>query len=260
MTNYDDFLNDAPRVATPVKKKKKNSSRDTLWNVLTVVMLVMALCSCGIIYNIFTNPYSAINPLQPPTPIPPTVTPTWTPIRFDPTWTPEPTLPPPASNTPRPSITVEPTFTPFRLVTNTPQPSATPVVSPTRTLKPTGLPYNATVNAVESTTYRADTSCATMYVAGQAIDNKKNPATGLIVRLGGSVPGKSFNELALTGLQIAYGPSGFEFDLGIAPVASKSSLWIQLFDQANAPMSEQVYLTTYSECNKNLIYVRFTQK
>lgn len=260
MTNYDNFLNDTPHASAPAKKKKKKTSRDALWNVLTVVMLVMTLCSCIFLLSIFNNPYSAFNPLQPPTPIPPSLTPTWTPIRFDPTWTPEPTRPPRATNTPRPTITLEPTFTPFRLATATPPASATPVVSPTRTPKPTGLPYGVTVNAVESTTYRADTSCATMYVAGQALDAKNNPAMGLIVKLGGSVPGKSFNETTLTGIAVAYGQGGFEFELGVQPVASKNTLWIQLFDQANAPMSEQIYLTTYAECNRNLIYVRFTQK
>lgn len=259
MTNYDDFLNDAPRAIPPAKKKKK-AGRDALWNILTVVMLVMTLCICGLFYSIFSNPYSAFNPLQPPSPIPPSLTPTWTPIRFDPTWTPEPTQPPPPTNTPRPTITLEPTATLFSLATPTPPPSATPVVSPTRTPKPTGLPYGVTVNALESTTYRADTSCAMMYVAGQALDSRNNPAMGLIVKLGGSVPGKSFNETTLTGIAVAYGPGGFEFELGIPPAASKNTLWVQLFDQANAPMSEQIYLTTYAECNRNLIYVRFKQK
>ncbi|PWH17145.1 MAG: hypothetical protein DDG60_02575 [Anaerolineae bacterium] len=258
MTNYDDFLNDTPRSAKPVKKKKNN--RDALWNVLTGVMLLMTVCLCIVFFNIFTNPYSAINPLQPPTPIPPSLTPTVTPIRFDPTWTPEPTLPPTATNTPRPTITLEPTFTPFKLVTPTKPPTATPVVSPTRTPKPTGAPYVVTVNAVASTVYRADSTCDRLYIAGQALDNKNNPAMGLIVKLGGSLPGKSFNELTMTGLNLAYGQSGFEFDLGLAPVASKNTLWIQLFDQASAPMSEQIYLTTYADCNRNLIYVRFTQK
>lgn len=260
MTNYDDFLNDAPLpAASPVKKKKK-SDRDGLWNTLTVVMLVLTLCSCGFFFSIFNNPYSAFNPLQPPTPVPPSLTPTWTPIRFDPTWTPEPTIPPTATNTPRPTITLEPTFTPFKLVTPTKPPTATPVVSPTRTPKPTGAPYAVTVNAVSSTTYRADSSCSTMYVAGQALDSKNNPSIGLIVKLGGSVPGKSFNETTLTGIAVAYGQGAFEFELGVQPVASKNTLWVQLFDQANAPMSEQIYLTTYADCNRNLIYVRFTQK
>ncbi len=259
MSNYDEFLNDKPR-PTAQGKKKKGSNREMLWNVLTVVMLVMMLCSCGLFYNIFSNPYSAFNPFPPNTPVPPTITPTWTPIKFAATWTPEPTLVPTETATPRPTFTLEPSNTPFSLATPTPQATLTPVKSPTRTVKPTGLPYASTVNAVVSTTYRADTTCETIYIAGQAIDNKKNPALGLIVKLGGSVPGKSFNELTMTGLASAYGQSGFEFNLNLKPVASKNSLWIQLFDQSNAPLSEQIFLTTYEDCNKNLIYIRFTQK
>lgn len=259
MSNYEDFLNETPPPAAPPRKKKKDE-RETLWNVLTGVMLLMTVCVCGVFFNIFSNPYSALNPFQPPTPLPPTLTPTITPIRFAPTWTPEPTLPPTATNTPRPTITLEPTFTPFKLVTPTKPPTNTPVVSPTRTPKPTGAPYAATVNAVASTVYRADSTCDRLYVAGQALDGRNNPAMGLIVKLGGSLPGKSFNDLTMTGLNLAYGQSGFEFDLGLSPVASKNTLWIQLFDQAGAPMSEQIYLTTYADCNHNLIYVRFTQR
>jgi hypothetical protein len=259
MSNYDEFLNQKPGSTAP-GKKKKGSSREMLWNVLTVVMLVMMLCSCGLIYSIFSNPYSAFNPFPPNTPIPPTITPTWTPIKFAATWTLEPTIPPTETATPRPTFTLEPTNTPFSLATPTPKATLTPVVSPTKTIKPTGLPYAVTINAVESITYRADTNCDSMYVAGQAIDSKKNPGLGFIVKLGGSVPGKSFNELTMTGLASAYGQSGFEFNLQVKPVASKNSLWIQLFDQSNAPLSEQIFLTTYAECTKNLVYVRFTQK
>jgi hypothetical protein len=97
---------------------------------------------------------------------------------------------------------------------------------------------------------------------GQTLDVKKNPVLGLQIRLGGSVPGKSFNPAltTLTGIVTTYGPSGFEFDLQIAPVTSKESLWLQLYDQSGMPLSEQVFLTTYADCKKNMIYVRFTQK
>jgi hypothetical protein len=222
----------------------------------------MMVGMCVLFASILTNPYSALNPFPPFTKIPPTITATWTPIKLSPTWTYTPTVPPTETNTPRPTYTLEPSLTPFII------PSATSLFTPTytatasRTPKPTGVPYGVTITPSESTTYRADTSCATMYVAGQALDNKKNPVLGLQVRLGGSVPGKTFNPplTTLTGIFTVYGPSGFEFDLGIQPVDSKSSLWIQLFDQSSAPLSDQVFLTTYSDCKKNLIYVRFTQK
>jgi hypothetical protein len=64
----------------------------------------------------------------------------------------------------------------------------------------------------------------------------------------------------LTGIATAYGPSGFEFNLGVKPVASKDSLWVQLFDLSGAPLTDQVLLTTYTECDKNLIFVRFQKK
>jgi hypothetical protein len=258
MSNYDDFLNNKPRKSA--QGKKKGSSRDMVWNILTVVVLLMMLCSCWVIYTVYANPYSAINPFKPNTPIPPTITPTWTPLVFPPTWTPEPTLLPTETSTPRPTYTLEPTYTPFSLATATPNASATAVIPPTRTPKPTGLPYGVTVTAVDSTTYRADSSCNTLYVAGQAIDNKKNPMLGYIVKLGGNVPGKTFDSTSMTGIASTYGQSGFEFDLGIPPVASKNTLWVQMFDQSNAPLSDKIYLTTYSDCAKNLIYIRFTQK
>lgn len=257
MNNYDDFLNNKPRKAPA---KKKSSGKDTVWNILTVVMLVMVLCSCGVIYSVYTNPYSALNPLKPNTPIPPTITPTWTPLVFPPTWTSEPTLPPTETLTPRPTYTLEPTQTPFSLATATQSASSTPVIPPTRTPKPTGLPYGVTVTAVDSTTYRADSSCNSMYIAGQAIDSKKNPMLGYIIKLGGNVPGKTVDSTTMTGIASTYGQSGFEFDLGIQPAASKNTLWIQMYDQSNSPLSDRVYLTTYSDCAKNLVYVRFTQK
>jgi hypothetical protein len=101
-----------------------------------------------------------------------------------------------------------------------------------------------------------------MLVAGQSLDSGNNPVIGLIVKLGGSVPGKVFNppNTALTGIVTAYGPSGFEFNPGMQPVATTNSLWVQLFDQASSPLSNQVFLPTFKDCKKNLIFIRFQQK
>jgi hypothetical protein len=242
------------------KKTTRKGSSDRLFNILTVVFLLMTLSLCGVFFTIFTNPYSAINPFPPNTPIPPTITPTITPIQPPATWTSVPTVAPTATNTPRPTFTVEPTNTPFSLVTpSTPTRTATA----TRTARPTGVPYNTTVQLFDSTTFRPDTSCGDFLVAGQALNASNTPVTGLIVKLGGSLPGKSFNNpvlTTLTGIVPAYGPSGFEFALGVPPVASSKTLWIQLFDQSGAPLSEQVYLTTSGDCDKNLVFVRFKQR
>lgn len=248
---------------TPASKSKnprgKKRNSDGLFNILTIVFILATIGVCGLVFSIFNNPYTAINPFPPNTPIPPSITPTITPLLPPPTWTPEPSVIPTETNTPRPTFTVEPTNTPFVLVTPD---TATPVPSPTRTVRPTGVPYSNTVQFFDSTTFRPETSCGDFLVAGQSLDSKNNPVIGLIVKLGGNLPGKSFNPVltTLTGIVPAYGPSGFEFTLGVPPVASNKTIWVQLFDQAGAPLSEQIYLTTSGDCDKNLILVRFKQR
>ena len=249
-------------LTTSKKKKKagKKGQSDRLYNILTVAFLLLTLSLCGVFLAILVNPYASVNPFPPATPIPPTITSTITPIQPPPTWTPIPTDVPTATNTPRPTFTIKPTNTPFTLVTpNTP----TDVPSPTRTVRPTGVPYGNTVQYFDSTTFRPETTCGNFLVAGQVLDSRNNPVIGLIVRLGGSVPGKSFNNpvlTTLTGIVPAYGPSGFEFDLGVAPVTSNKTLWVQLFGQSGEPLSEQVFLTTSGDCDKNLILIRFKQR
>ena len=222
----------------------------------------MTLCACGFFFNVLMNKYSPLNPFPPKTLVPPPPTATMTPLGYEPTWTPTVTIQPTETATRRPTITTESTFTPFKITTATLTftPTVTGVTS--RTPRPTGVPYSVTVSWEDSTKYRPDTSCTSMYVAGKALDTKSNPITGLQVWLGGSVPGKVFTPplKTLTGISPIYGPSGFEFDLRVAPVASSKGLWVQIFDQSGAPLSEQFQLKTYSDCKKNLILVSFQQK
>lgn len=87
------------------------------------------------------------------------------------------------------------------------------------------------------------------------------PVTGLIVRLGGTLPGITFPQpmLTLTGVALNYGPGGYEFPLAEKPIASKRSLWLQLLDQSGLPLSEKAYFDTYESCDKNLILINFKQ-
>jgi hypothetical protein len=258
MSNYDEFLKEKPKASRP----KKKASPDLTWNMLTGVMVVMSLCACGFFVSILQNKYSPLNPFPPNTLVPGPPTATMTPLGFDPTWTPTLTTAPTETATRRPTFTPVATFTPFKITTptNTFTPTITVVAS--RTPRPTGVPYAVTVSWDESLKWRPDTSCASMYVAGKALDAKSNPMTGLQVKLGGGVPGKTFVPAltTLTGISPIYGPSGFEFDLRVAPVASSKGLWVQLFDQSGAPLSEQFQLKTYTDCKKNLILVNFQQK
>lgn len=258
MSNYDKFLNEKPKAS----RSRKKASSDRTWNLLTVVMVVMTLCACGFFFSVLANPQSALNPLRPPTQIPTPLPATITPLGFGPTWTPTPSEVPSETPTKRPTFTSVPSLTPYKITTATLTFTPTITVVATRTPRPTGVPYAATVSWDDSTKFDPNTSCSSMFVAGKALDSGNNPKTGLQVKLGGSVPGKTFVPAltTLTGISPIYGPSGFEFDLKIAPVTSTKGLWVQLFDQSGAPLSDQVPLKTYNDCTKNLILVSFKQK
>jgi hypothetical protein len=61
----------------------------------------------------------------------------------------------------------------------------------------------------------------------------------------------------VTGINKEYGPSGFEFVLGSAPIQTKNALYVQLVDLQTLPLSDQISVSTSSDCAKNLVLVRF---
>jgi hypothetical protein len=57
-----------------------------------------------------------------------------------------------------------------------------------------------------------------------------------------------------------YGVSGFEVQIASTPVDSKGTLYLQLRDQGGGvQLSENVYINTYSDCSKNMVWVQFKQ-
>jgi hypothetical protein len=100
-----------------------------------------------------------------------------------------------------------------------------------------------------------------MGVGGQAVDMSNTPVTGLIIRLGGALPGVTIPEhmMSLTGVALNYGRAGYEFKLADEPIASRKSLWVQLLDQAGVPISEKIFFDTFDSCDMNLIIIDFKQ-
>lgn len=85
-----------------------------IWDVLSIVVLLATVVIIIVVFSVFNDPTSSLNPFPPAT-LPPTIdvpTSTYTPVRLPPTWTPIPSVMP----TMRPS--------------STPVPSATPVILP----------------------------------------------------------------------------------------------------------------------------------
>ncbi len=176
----------------------------------------------------------------------PTATPTT--VQLQPTWTASPTLELTPSNTPRPTFTPFFTNTPFSLVppTKTPKPNATPKA-----------PFSASTQTVESTVIHPDLACNWAGIGGTVVDVNGSHVVGTVVVLRGTLDGKTMEQQTVTGINKEYGQSGFEFVIGSAPVASRNTLYVQLVDLQNIPLSDPVYITTSSDCTKNLVLVRF---
>jgi hypothetical protein len=218
-----------------------------IWDILTIVVLALTACLIGYFLLIFINPNSSLNVLPPggrsqlPSSTP-------EPIKLEPTWTASPTLVLTPTNTPRPTFTPIATDTPFSLVppTRTPKPTSTPKA-----------PFTASVTNVESTLIHPESACNWAGVGGTVVDANNSPLIGMVVVLRGFLDGKTVDLTTVTGINKEYGPSGYEFVLGDKPIASNKTLYVQLVDQSNIPLSPKIEISTSADCAKNLALVRF---
>jgi hypothetical protein len=250
-----------PEPKIPEAPRKPRDTRRILFNVLTLGVLLSALCFCCYFIMVLMYPYSKLNPFPPNTPVPPLQLPTatWTPLSLGATWTATITPPPVEAATLRPTFTPIFTNTPLKLYTDTPTETGTPEDTATPAPEPTGVPFTVSVKHVDSTVMHPEAGCDFFGVGGSIADLQGNPFKGLVVALSGSAGGKSYNQLTVSGTAPAYGQSGFEFALGSKPVDSQGTLFIQLLDQAGLPLSAKTTVDTFAECTKNLPIVRFEQ-
>src|SRR5271157_5835836 len=243
MSNYD--FDEKPA-------KQNSGPRLNQWDILSIIVVLITVCIAGYYALIFINPSMPFNPFPPP-PTPfrlPTAT--ITPIQLQATWT--ATKPPfmTATDTPPPTFTLIPTMTSFSLIppTQTPLPTSTPTA-----------PFSATVpQYIKSTIIHSDLGCAWQGVGGTVVDASGSPIVGMVVRLVGTYNGNPINLTTVSGVSPDYGKSGFEFTLGTSPINSSKQLYVQLLDQAGLPLADNLYINTYSDCNKNLILVQFKKQ
>src|SRR3990170_2956649 len=231
------------------KQSRPQSRPMQTWDVLSILVLIISTCIAAYFVFIFISPDSPFNILPPGGRGPKTPTVTVTALQLQATWTASPTLELTPSDTPRP------TFTPF--FTNTPF----SLVPPTKTAKPTSTPkapFTAlSVTQVESTIIHPDLACNWAGIGGTVVDANNSPVIGTVVVLRGTLDGSAIEQQTVTGINKEYGPSGFEFVLGNAPIASNKTLYVQLVDQQNIPLSDPAPFSTSTECSKNLVMVRF---
>ncbi len=185
-----------------------------------------------------------------------------------------PTAPPEA-----PSATLEPTRTPFSptetpsftatqtsTATSAPTGTTRPSSTPTETPTPTPLPFSPQVmNPYYLANFtHPDLGCKWMGVAGQVFNSEGVVQKDIVIKAGGELNGSPVLEemtlpLADPDVDPAYGPGGYEITLADAPSASEFRVWVQIFDLEGDPLSEQIFLTTYDDCQKNLILLNFVE-
>jgi hypothetical protein len=160
-----------------------------------------------------------------------------------------------------PSVTtpVQPSPTPLKMLAPKPSPTVEIITQPVeeyRYILQAGTPA-FTANFAE-----LDAGCNWMGIGGQVFSKNDEPVDGLIAEVGGSLAESTILSLALTGGSAVLGPGGYIVKLSDQPIASESSLWIQLFDLGGTPMSERVYFSTFAgdeACEKNLVIVNFRE-
>ena len=226
-----------------------------LWDILTILVLLVTVCMGLYFIAVFNNPGSSLNLLKPDYILTPS--PTITPRQLAPTWTPTATAEILPTATLVPSITPPATITPANLVPATDTPVSTE--TPTATATPKALFSVSSVNSIESVIipHLQNLSCNWQGVGGTVDDQNSSPIIGIVVRLAGTLDGKSVELTTVSGISPEYGKSGFEFVLGDTPVDSRDTLYVQLLDQAGLPLSDRIYIDTFSDCDKNLVLVRF---
>src|SRR6266496_3623054 len=109
----------------------------------------------------------------------------------------------------------------------------------------------------QSTVIHPELACNWAGIGGTVVDANNSPVIGTVVVLRGTLNGDTIEQQTVTGINKEYGQSGFEFVLGTAPVNSRNTLYVQLVDLQNIPLSDKVFITTSSDCSKNLVIVRF---
>ena len=221
-----------------------------VWDFLSILMLLSTVCLVIYFGMVFVDPNSELNILPPSGLGPKTATPTVTPLQLQATWTASPTIALTASDTPRPTFTPFSTNTPFSLI------------PPTRTRKPPTAtrtpkaPFGATTQQVESTVVHPEFACNWPGIGGTVVDVNNSHIYGQVIVLRGILDGKTIEMQTVSGINKEYGPSGFEFALGNAPIAS-TALYVQLVDLNGLPLSDQISVPTSADCGKNLVLVRF---
>lgn len=158
-----------------------------------------------------------------------------------------------------------PSETPLPAITNTPLNQATEAPAPTATQVTFSYGLQIMNPHYLGNFSRPELGCDWLGVGGQVFNKEGAVQKDIIIKAGGDLNGAPVLEemtmpLADPDVDIAYGPGGYELTLANGPAASEETLWIQLFSLDGSPLSEKIFMTTFDDCQKNLLLMNFIEK
>ena len=250
MTDQLPLPPEEPTPPAPAQAQRAAKRNPRPYNLLTLLFL---LATCGVIAYfgyIWQYPYSALNPLAPPTPLPLMVT---------------------ATLEPSPTFTPSQTYTPSRTPLPTRPPTETPIPeTPTETpifvegfSTPEGTPPGEAVDypfALQRgqphyiTNPEGRGGCRWSSIAGSVRDANGNAINGYGVR----IVGEAIDQTIATGSSFGTGPGGFELQIGT--VAADAEYVAQLLDEMGSPISPVYTVETRSNCAENITALNFIEQ
>ena len=235
------------------------------FSALTVGVLLLAIALVLFYSFVFIFPDSDLNPF-PPTGIPLTVPAEMT-ATVDVTLAPVVTMLPTATDAPATATaTLQPTSTFVPPTYTATVEEDVPTAVPTKTPTPSYFAYEPQQGspvALSSEIFYPDLGCNTMIIAGQVFNKDGVPIVQQDMILFGDLEGNDVWVKTRTGdptLNSIYGPGAYEFRIADAPMGTSGLLSVAMIDQENYLQSAKIQVTTYGECDANLILLNFAEK
>jgi len=196
-----------------------------LYNFMTLIFILATIANIAWFVIVWDNPQSTLNPLPPAT-------------QFI-----EVTATPGSPDTAIIDATPDESGQIFVVITDTPVPTAISTESPHPFITSPVL-YAPNSNEL---------GCNWWSIAGTVTDLDGNPISGYRIR----VIGDDVNETVFSGASQAFGDGGYELPLIGTP--RQVAFVVQLFSPQDAPLSDEISVSTRADCESNVAILNFIQ-
>jgi hypothetical protein len=241
-----------PKRTLEIAASPRQKRMNMLANVFIGLIGTLIVAFIGYALYIWQNPYSALNPLAPPTPLPVIITATFPPLPAD-ALNPQSTVTVSASGQVTPTLPNGAAIIDNTLTTPTPLGGGTS--SSVATSNSGDYPFNVSEPGILYTPNGNGRECEWSSIAGTVVNINGEPYNGLGVHIVDQTNGEA--NTVFSGSSLTFGDGGFELSLGSVP--QQNAYTVQLMSPAGLPLSDELMVITSQRCNQNVVLVNFEQ-